>query len=88
MTRAREFILSHGGLSRAGVFTRIWLSYFGEFPARGVPVMPVEIVLLPERFPLSVYEMSSWARGTVVPLTVLQAVDFRVPLAQTRNVRA
>jgi squalene-hopene/tetraprenyl-beta-curcumene cyclase len=80
MTRAREFILPRGGLSRAGVFTRIWLSYFGEFPARGVPVMPVEIVLLPERFPLSVYEMSSWARGTVVPLTVLQAVDFRVPL--------
>jgi squalene-hopene/tetraprenyl-beta-curcumene cyclase len=42
--------------------------------------MPVEIMLLPERFPLSVYEMSSWARGTVVPLTVLQALDFRVPL--------
>ncbi|HME72270.1 MAG TPA: prenyltransferase/squalene oxidase repeat-containing protein, partial [Myxococcota bacterium] len=80
MTRAREFILSRGGLARAGVFTRIWLSYFGEFPARGVPVMPVEIMLLPERFPLSIYEMSSWARGTVVPLTVLQAVDFRVPL--------
>jgi squalene-hopene/tetraprenyl-beta-curcumene cyclase len=83
MTRAREFILSHGGLARAGVFTRVWLSYFGEFPARGVPVMPVEIVLLPDRFPLSIYEMSSWARGTVVPLTVLQALDFRVPLERS-----
>jgi squalene-hopene/tetraprenyl-beta-curcumene cyclase len=83
MVRAREFILSHGGLAHAGVFTRIWLSYFGEFPARGVPVMPVEIVLLPERFPLSIYEMSSWARGTVVPLTILQAVDFRVPLERS-----
>jgi len=83
MARAREFILSHGGLAHAGVFTRIWLSYFGEFPARGVPVMPVEIVLLPERFPLSIFEMSSWARGTVVPLTILQAVDFRVPLERS-----
>ncbi|HKE10751.1 MAG TPA: squalene--hopene cyclase [Myxococcota bacterium] len=82
MARARTFILSRGGLARAGVFTRIWLSYFGEFPSRGVPVMPVEIMLLPDRFPLSVYEMSSWARGTVVPLTILQALDFRVPLAR------
>jgi len=83
MARAREFILSRGGLACAGVFTRIWLSYFGEFPARGLPVMPVEIVLLPDRFPLSIYEMSSWARGTVVPLTVLQAVGFRVPLERS-----
>jgi squalene-hopene/tetraprenyl-beta-curcumene cyclase len=83
MTRARDFILSRGGLARAGVFTRIWLSYFGEFPARGIPVMPIEIMLLPERFPLSIYEMSSWARGTVVPLSVLQAVDFRVPLERS-----
>jgi squalene-hopene/tetraprenyl-beta-curcumene cyclase len=83
MTRARDFILSHGGLARAGVFTRIWLSYFGEFPARGIPVMPVELMLLPDHFPLSIYEMSSWARGTVVPLTVLQALGFRVPLERS-----
>lgn len=87
LVRAREFILSRGGVAKAGVFTRIWLSYFGEFPERGVPAMPVEIVLLPEWFPLSVYEMSSWARGTVVPLTVLQAKGFRVALEPGRGVR-
>jgi squalene-hopene/tetraprenyl-beta-curcumene cyclase len=87
LARAREFVLAEGGVERAGVFTRIWLSYFGEFPERGLPAMPVEIVLLPEGFPLSIYEMSSWARGTVVPLTMLQALGFRVPSPGPRGVR-
>lgn len=87
MARARAFILSQGGVAKSGVFTRIWLSYFGEFPERGIPATPVEIMLLPNAFPLSIYEMSSWARGTVVPLTILQAVGFRVPLEPGRGVR-
>jgi squalene-hopene/tetraprenyl-beta-curcumene cyclase len=73
LARARDFILGHGGLARAGVFTRIWLAYFGQFPWTGVPSMPVELVLLPPWFPLNIYAMSSWARGTVVPLTLLMA---------------
>ena len=28
---------AHGGLATAGVFTRIWLAYFGQFPLAGVP---------------------------------------------------
>jgi squalene-hopene/tetraprenyl-beta-curcumene cyclase len=87
LTKAREFIRAKGGVEKAGVFTRIWLSYFGEFPDRGIPATPVEIMLLPDTFPLSVYEMSSWARGTVVPLTILQALDFRVALEPERGVR-
>ena len=73
LVRARDFILGRGGLARAGVFTRIWLAYFGQFPWAGVPSMPVELVLLPPWFPLNIYAMSSWARGTVVPLTLLLA---------------
>jgi len=73
MTKAREFILRHGGAAKAGVFTRIFLAYFGQFPWDGVPAMPVELNLLPHWFPINIYEMSSWARGTVVPLTILMA---------------
>ncbi len=87
LAKARAFILAQGGIAKAGVFTRIWLSYFGEFPVRGIPATPVEIMLLPDTFPLGIYEMSSWARGTVVPLTVLQALDFRVALEPGRGVR-
>ena len=35
--------------------------------------MPAEPVLLPSWFLINIYEMSSWARGTVVPLVVLMA---------------
>ena len=38
LVRAREFVRAAGGLARAGVFTRIWLALFGQFPWSGVPV--------------------------------------------------
>ncbi|HYC22909.1 MAG TPA: squalene--hopene cyclase [Candidatus Bathyarchaeia archaeon] len=73
LRRARDFVLASGGLARAGVFTRTFLAYFGQFPWSGLPAMPVELILLPPQFPLNIYAMSSWARETVVPLTVLMA---------------
>jgi squalene-hopene/tetraprenyl-beta-curcumene cyclase len=73
LVNARRFILDRGGIVKAGVFTRIFLAYFGQFPWDGVPAMPVELILLPQWFPINIYEMSSWARGTVVPLLVLMA---------------
>jgi len=81
LARARDFILGQGGLARAGVFTRMWLAYFNQFPWAGVPSMPVELVLLPPWFPVNIYAMSSWARGTVVPLTLLTAhrPSVRIP---------
>src|SRR5207247_2995230 len=83
LVRARDFILAEGGLARAGVFTRIWLAYFGQFPWTGVPAMPVELVLLPPWFPVHLYATSSSARGTVVPLTLLMAhrPSVRLPAA-------
>jgi squalene-hopene/tetraprenyl-beta-curcumene cyclase len=73
LVRARAFILANGGLAKAQVFTRCFLAYFGQYPWDGLPAMPVELVLLPSWFPINIYEMSSWARGTVVPLVVLMA---------------
>ncbi len=81
LRRARDFIRAHGGLERAGVFTRTFLAYFGQYPWWGLPAMPVELVLLPPWFPVNIYAMSSWARETVVPLTVLMALQPRIPLA-------
>jgi len=87
LERARAFVLAEGGLARAGVFTRTFLAYFGEYPWDGVPAMPVELVLLPHWLPINIYEMSSWARGTVVPLTVLMAQRPAVAIPPERGVR-
>jgi squalene-hopene/tetraprenyl-beta-curcumene cyclase len=71
MTLARDFILAGGGVQKSRVFTKIFLALLGVYPWKGCPALPPEIMLLPEGFPLNIYEMSSWARSTVVPLLIL-----------------
>lgn len=74
MIRAREAILAHGGAESSNVFTRFLLSFYGVVGWRAVPVMPVEIMLLPKWFPFNIYKISYWARTVLVPLLVLQAL--------------
>jgi len=80
MQKAREFILSQGGVERARIFTKIWLAILGEWDWRGTPMMPPEIIFLPSWFPISVYDFASWARGTVVPMTIIQTLKPLFPL--------
>jgi len=83
MARARAAILARGGARRCNVFTRVTLALFGEVPWRAVPVMPVEIMLLPGWSPFHVAKVSYWSRTVLVPLLVLMAVRPRA-----RNPRA
>jgi squalene-hopene/tetraprenyl-beta-curcumene cyclase len=73
MRRAREAVLTRGGAARANVFTRIMLALFGFIPWRAVPVMPIEIMLLPKWFPFHLDKISYWSRTVIVPLLVLMA---------------
>jgi squalene-hopene/tetraprenyl-beta-curcumene cyclase len=71
MVRAREAILARGGAARVNVFTRIALALFGQIPWRGVPYIPVEIMLLPRWFPFHLQKVSYWSRTVMVPLFIL-----------------
>lgn len=71
MARARAAILAHGGVVRCNVFTRIMLAQFGQLPWRGVPYMPVEIMLLPRWFPFHISKVSYWSRTVMIPLFIL-----------------
>jgi squalene-hopene/tetraprenyl-beta-curcumene cyclase len=77
MVRARAAILAHGGAASTNVFTRALLALYGQVPWRGVPVMPVEIMLLPRWFPFHLDKISYWARTVLVPLLVLMALKPR-----------
>jgi len=77
MVRARQWILVQGGAANSNVFTRNLLALYGAIPWRGVPVMPVEIMLLPRWFPFHLDKISYWARTVLVPLTVLNALKPR-----------
>ena len=77
MVRARNWILAKGGAANSNVFTRNLLALYGQVPWRAVPVMPVEIMLLPRWFPFHLDKVSYWARTVLVPLMVLNALKPR-----------
>src|SRR5580698_2300888 len=73
MRRARDAVRARGGAEKANVFTRIMLALFGFVPWRAVPVMPIEIMLLPKWFPFHLDKIAYWSRTVIVPLLVLLA---------------
>ncbi|MGF1589264.1 MAG: squalene--hopene cyclase [Pleurocapsa sp.] len=68
---AQKFIRQHGGISQTRIFTKLHLALIGCYDWRGLPSIPPAIMLLPEASPLTIYEMSSWARGSTVPLLIV-----------------
>lgn len=83
LTRARRFILDNGGLTKMRVFSRIHLALFGLAPWNSCPSMPIWFLLLPPSLGVSIYEFSSWARASIVPLLLLDAVRPVHPLPFT-----
>ncbi len=77
---ALHVVLEQGGVAHARVFTKIWLALFGAYPWEGVPSMPPELVWLPPRVPLNLYDFACWARGTVAPLLIVLSHRPRRPL--------
>ena len=87
MVRAREAILALGGAVNANVFTHIALALFEQMPWRGVPYMPVEIMLLPKWFPFHIDKVSYWSRTVMVPLFMLCTLKARAKNPKRVNVR-
>ncbi len=86
MIMAREFALGRGGVEAARVFTKIWLALFGQYDWDKVPSMPVELVLLPPHFYFNIYEFSSWARGTAVPLSIVLSIRPKLDIPEQLGV--
>jgi squalene-hopene/tetraprenyl-beta-curcumene cyclase len=77
MVRARDAIRARGGAETVNVFTRALLALYGVIGWKAVPVMPVEIMLLPRWFPFHLDKISYWARTVIAPLLVLGALKPR-----------
>jgi len=71
MIRAQVFILQRGGISKTRIFTKLHLALIGCYNWRGIPSLPAWVMLLPKAFPVNIYEMSSWARSSTVPLLIV-----------------
>jgi len=73
MQRARGAILDLGGLEACNSFTKIYLAIFGQYPWEKCPSVPPELILFPRRFYFNIYQMSSWSRAILVPLSIISA---------------
>lgn len=71
LQRAKMFILQSGGLSNVRMFTRIWLALFGQWSWKTIPIIPPELILLPKWFSINIYAFASWARATILPLSLV-----------------
>jgi squalene-hopene/tetraprenyl-beta-curcumene cyclase len=73
LERARTRILEMGGATECNTFTKIYLCFLGQYDWEAVPAVPPEIVLFPNWFWFNLYEISSWSRAILVPLSIAYA---------------
>jgi squalene-hopene/tetraprenyl-beta-curcumene cyclase len=73
LERARKKILEMGGVTKVNTFTKIYLCFLGQYDYDAVPAIPPEIVLFPNWFWFNIYEISSWSRAILVPLSIVYA---------------
>ncbi len=71
LQQARDMIIARGGISQSRIFTKLHLALLGCYDWRGIPSIPPWIMVLPEQFGLNIYELSSWARSSTVPLIIV-----------------
>jgi squalene-hopene/tetraprenyl-beta-curcumene cyclase len=73
LVRARKKILEMGGVTEVNTFTKLYLCFFGQYDYDACPAVPPEIVLFPNWFWFNIYEISSWSRAILVPLSICYA---------------
>src|SRR5579871_2142811 len=71
MLRARQMALSLGGVPRMNTFSKLYLALLGLYSWEYVPTIPCEVILLGKWFHVNFYEMSSWSRSMLVPLSLI-----------------
>ncbi len=73
LERARKKILELGGVTECNTFTKLYLCFLGQYDWDAVPAIPPEIMTFPTWFWFNIYEISSWSRAILVPLSICYA---------------
>jgi len=71
LVKARERIEALGGIHKVNTYSKFYMAVFGLYDWKGVPSIPPEIMLFPNWFYFNIYEMSSWTRAIVMPLSII-----------------
>jgi squalene-hopene/tetraprenyl-beta-curcumene cyclase len=81
MQLAKKRVHELGGLESTNSYVRLYLAMAGAIDGSMAPAIPPEMMLMPAWFPLNIFEMSSWTRGIVIPLSIVYALrpNWRLP---------
>src|SRR4051812_25566264 len=78
LRRAKQFILTHGGMEKAHVLTKIMLAMTGQLKWPSFIPIPIEMILLPPSFPVNFYHFSVFGRANLTPIMILADKKFRL----------
>ncbi|MGM0900868.1 MAG: squalene--hopene cyclase [Bacillota bacterium] len=76
LRNAKKFILKNGGLENAHMFTKIMLAVTGQQKWPKFFPIPVEMILLPQSFPINFYSFSEYGRTNLTPIMILADKKF------------
>lgn len=78
LTKAKNFVLQNGGISKASLFTKIALSLFGNYSWNKVPVIPY--IVFDEKFIMNYKNFGQWIAPHLFPISYLQKVKAQKQL--------
>ncbi len=71
LRKAKNYILANGGLKETGTYTKIMLALTGQYKWPAYSPLPIEVILLPEIFPINFYSFSVFGRANLTPIMIL-----------------
>jgi sporulenol synthase len=78
LQRAKTFILNNGGLQKAEWLTKAMLACTGQISwPTIIKLIPIEIMLLPSRSPISIFDIVGYARAHWVPIIICSNKRFK-----------
>lgn len=86
MQKARRFIKKHGGLDKVNSLTKTMLAVTGQYPWDKYFSVPVEMMLLPQSFPINFFDFAGFARVHIAPVLVLADQALVLKTKDTPNI--
>ena len=83
MQKAKEFILSKGGIENSHTFTKFMLALTGQLDWPAFFPIPIEMILLPISFPINFYDFSVYGRANLTPIMILADKKYQLKTSKS-----
>ncbi|RFB11001.1 squalene--hopene cyclase [Bacillus sp. HNG] len=81
---ARRFIEANGGATEVHMFLKIILAITGQCAWPHFPIN-IEVMLLPDSFPINLFDLSVYGRANIIPFLILANTNFRKRTPRSPN---